>query len=140
MDGMFRWAIFLHVSIFALLVPMCAAEYSTFKNRRFSWKGFAQGKPKWVVPSIQLLGLFFALHFVLFLVQSHAASPEIKNGLYVLSSHGKVVKLLSQSEYLSLKGAELRLFATGWIFFYFVLMAYWWFPSSRQPLAGSAPE
>jgi hypothetical protein len=35
--------------------------------------------------SIKLLGLFFAVHFVLFLTQSHASAPETKNGEYVLN-------------------------------------------------------
>lgn len=90
--------------------------------------------PKWVVPTIKLLGAFFALHFFLFLVESHAAAPKVKDGEYVLDNHGQIVKVLSEREYLDLKGAELRLFATGWIFFYFVPAAYWWFPRNRELL------
>jgi hypothetical protein len=56
------------------------------------------------------------------------ASPEIINGEYVLNNHGHIVRTLTRSEYLRLKAAELRLFATGWIFFYFVPTMYWWFP------------
>lgn len=44
-----------------------------------------------------------------YLVQSHAASPELKNGGFVLNNHGQIVKVLTQSEYLKLKGEELRL-------------------------------
>jgi len=132
---MFRWAIALHVGVFALLLPMYAVEYRALNNRSFFWKAFAQGLPSWVVPAIKLLGLFFAVHFVLFLAQSHAAAPEIKDGEYVLNNHGKIVKVLTESEYLRLKGAELRLFATGWMFFYFVPTMYWWFPRGRQQVA-----
>jgi hypothetical protein len=39
--------------------------------------------------------------------------------------------MLTKSEYLRLKAGELRLFATGWIFFYFVPTAYWWFPRQQ---------
>ncbi len=88
--------------------------------------------PKWVVPTIKLFGLFFLVHFIVFLVQSHAAAPAIQDGQYVLDNHGRVVKVLTASEYLSLKGAELRLFATGWMFFYFVPVVYWWFPRNRE--------
>jgi hypothetical protein len=137
MDTLFRWAVVLHIGVFALLLPMYAIEYSALKDRTFFWKRFAQGLPNWVVPGIKLLGLFFAIHFVLFLVQSHAASPEVKNGEYVLNNHGKIVKVLTQPEYLKLKGAELRLFATGWMFFYFVPTMYWWFPRNRQQIVGS---
>jgi hypothetical protein len=98
----------------------------------FYWKQFSQGMPKWIVPAIKLLGLFFIFHFILFLVQSHAASPQIEDGQYVLNNHGQTEKALTQLEYFKLKAAELRMFAAGWIFFYFVPTMYWWFPRGRQ--------
>jgi hypothetical protein len=132
MDSLFRWAIVLHVGIFILLLPMYAIDYAAVKARTFFWKGFSQGMPKWVVPTITLLGVFFGIHFFLFLIQSHAASPQIKNGEYVLDNHGKIAKVLTEREYFRLKGAELRLFATGWMFFYFIPATYWWFPRNRE--------
>ena len=132
MDSIFRWAIFLHIGVFVLLLPMYAFEYSAIRSRTFFWKSFTEGLPKWTVRSIQLFGLFFIFHFLFFLAQSHAAAPKIKNGEYVLDSHGQTVRVLSASEYRSLKGSELRLFATGWMFFYFVPMMYWWFPKRQQ--------
>lgn len=132
LDGMPRWAIALHIGIFALLLPICTVEYRAIRKRTFL-KGFARGRPNWIATSIKLFGLFFFIHFALFLAQSHAASPEIKNGEFVLDDHGAVVKVLTKSQYQELKGAELRLFATGWMFFYLVPTVYWWFPKSQQP-------
>jgi len=106
MDGIARWAILLHVGIFVLFAPMCAIEYSSIRQRSFFYKGFARGMPKWAVPSINLLGLFFAIHFVLFLVQSHAAVPEMRNGVYVLNDHGRIVRALTQAEYYALRGGD----------------------------------
>jgi len=131
MDRIAGWGIGLHIGIFVLLIPLYAVEYPAMNNRTF-WKGFARGMPKWVFGGIQVLALFFAVHFVLFLVQSHGAAPEIKDGQYVLNNHGNIVKRLTQSEYDELKGAELRLFATGWIAFYAPLAAYWWFPRRQR--------
>jgi hypothetical protein len=133
-DAMFLWAFVLHLGIFALAIPMYAIGNSSIQQRRFFWKGFANGRPTWAVPGIKILGIFCIAHFVLFLVLSHAASPEFVNGQFVLNDHGTIKKILTHNEYLSLKGDELRLFATGWIFFYFVATAYWWFPSKRHPL------
>ena len=96
----------------------------------FFWKGFSRGMPNWIVPTIKLLGLFFFFQFILFLVQSQAASPQIKDGQYVL--HGLTEKAITQSEYFRLKAAELRMFAAGWVFFYFVATAYWWFRRNHQ--------
>lgn len=132
MDGLFRWAIVLHIGVFLLMLSMYVADPSAFRNRRFFWKEYRQEMPRWVVPAIKLLGAFFFIHFVVFLLQGHAASPELKDGNYVLNNHGHIVKMLTQSEYLRLKAGELRLFATGWIFFYFVPTAYWWFRRDDQ--------
>ncbi len=140
MDAFPIWVIAIHMGIVIFWVPMCVLEYGSLKDRSFFWKGFSHGKPKWVVPTIKLLGLLFAVHFLLFLIESHAASPQIKDGQYILDNHGQTLRLITQSEYLHLKATELRLFATGWICFYSVSLAYWWFPRLRTQLAGSAPE
>jgi hypothetical protein len=131
MDGLPSWAIVLHIGIFIFWIPMCILEYAPIKDRNFFWKEFSQGKPKWVLPTIKLIGLFFAIHFVSFLIESHFASPQIKDGQYVLDNHGQILKVITQREYLHLRGAELRLFATGWASFYSVSLAYWWFPRLR---------
>ena len=126
------WAFALHGGILLCLIPMFVIEQSNLSAQTFFWKEFNKGKPTWVYPTIKLLGLMAVVHFVLFLVLSRAASPEIMNGQYVLNDHGQIRKALTESEYLSLKGSELRIFATGWLFFYFVAAAYWWFPRRKE--------
>jgi len=128
MDEMFRWVMLLTVGVFPLVLPMYAVEYSAIKNSKFLWDAIWRGVPTWAVRATQIGFLFFAAHFVLFLAQSHAASPEIINGQYVLSNHGQIVKELTESQYKWLKGSELRLFATGCLSFYLALALYWWFP------------
>ena len=128
MDSLNGRAFVLHVGVFFLIAPMFALEWSSLNDRTFFWREFAAPMPKWIINVVNLLGVFFIVHFLLFMIWSHLASPEIVNGQYVLNNHGRIVKMLQRSEYLQLKGAELRLFATGWIFFYFVPMMYWWFP------------
>jgi hypothetical protein len=132
MDTLWHWALLLHLGIFVLVLPMFALEYSSIKNSVFFWKGFKEGRPAWTVSAITAGGIVFIFHFVFFLIQSHGASPQIKDGDYVLDDHGQIIKLLAYGQYLFLKGAELRIFATGWIFFYLVLSMYWWFPRIRQ--------
>ncbi|HEY6445780.1 MAG TPA: hypothetical protein VIY53_04915 [Acidobacteriaceae bacterium] len=128
LESSFKYAFVLHIGFFALLSPMFATERSGIRDRSFFWSGFAQGQPDWAVPTIKALGLFLAINFALFLIQSHAASPEIRDGQYVLNDHGAILRTITKLEYLRLKGSELRLFASGWMFFYFVPTAYWWFP------------
>jgi hypothetical protein len=78
------------------------------------------------------MGIFFAFFitfFLIFLIQGHAASPEVIDGDYVLNNHGTIVRHLSANEYSQMKASELRLFASGWMAVYYALMMYWWFPS-----------
>jgi len=119
-------AFLLHLGIFALAIPLIGVE-------RWS-KGVDpfRGKPRWVLRSMQILFLLFAVVFVSFLVMSHAASPEIIDGEYVLNSHGKIVEHISERDYLFLKGWELRFFASGWTLAYFGLMMLWWFPRKGE--------
>ena len=116
----------LHLGIFALFIPLVFVE-------RWS-KGVDpfRGKPRWVLRSMQILFLLFVVVFFSFLALSHAASPDIINGEYVLNSHGKIVGHISERDYLFLKGWELRLFASGWILAYFAIMMHWWFPRQDE--------
>jgi len=51
------------------------------------------------------IGFFFyaAINFVLFMQATEGGNPDIINGTHVLSDHGSVVRVLSDSEYLSLR-------------------------------------
>jgi hypothetical protein len=53
--------------------------------------------------------------------------PAIVDGQYVLDNHGRILKVLTRTEYLTLTAAALRGFASFMISFYFAPVAYWWF-------------
>jgi len=128
MEQRFAWFEVLHVGVLALIGPMFFVESSALRARTFFWRDFGKTMPRWAVPGIKLLGALAIAHFVLFLVLTRATSPQLKNGNYVLDSHGKTVRIISEPEYYRLKGWELRMFAAYWIFFYSVPALYWWFP------------
>jgi hypothetical protein len=126
MDKLGMKAFVLHFGIVALLLPLVIVEPASKGVNPFS------GKPLWVVRSIQTLGVLCIALFLLFLALSHAASPDIIGGHYVLNSHGKIVGLISERQYFFLKGWELRMFASGWIFFNYTLMMSWRFPRQNE--------
>jgi hypothetical protein len=119
-------AFLLHLGIFALFVPLVIVE---------RWSAGVdpnRGKPRWVLRSFQAFFLLFLAIFFTFLALSHAASPEIISGDYVLYHHGGRMEHIAERDYLFLKGWELRLFASGWILFYYALIMYWWFPRQDE--------
>jgi hypothetical protein len=103
MDKLGAKAFLLHLGIFALAIPLVIVD------RRSKGGDPSRGKPRWVVRSIQILGLLCIALFFVFLTLSHVASPEIINGDYVLNNHAKIVGYISEREYFFLKGWELRL-------------------------------
>ena len=126
MDKLGIRAFLLHLGIFALAIPLAFLGRSRMGMDPF------RGKPQWIVRSMQILFFLFLVIFFAFLAMSHAASPEIIDGDYVLDSHGKIVAHISERDYLFLKAWELRLFASGWILFYWTLMMHWWFPRKNE--------
>jgi len=137
MESIGSAAILLHIGIFVIVIATLLAQYH---DRPF-WRGSRVKPPKPVARAMTTLGLFFMFHFVLFLIQGHGAAPRFWDSGFVLVSHGSIVKVITRAEYFRLKAEELRLFATGWMFFYFVLAAYGWLPQSRQsPNKSLSPE
>ena len=132
-DRILLWgALLLIPGWMALLLPMYVLEYPLSRAPSFCWKGFARGMPSWVAPCSWLLSLIAIAHLVWLAVQNGWGVPEIVNGQYVLESRGRILKVLTQAEYLVLTEAELRAFTTMMIYFYFVTMMYWWFRRSDQ--------
>lgn len=115
-------AFLMHLGIFALGIPLVFVEKWSKGVNPF------RGKPRWAIRSMQMLFLLFVAVFFTFLALSHAESPEIINGEYVLNNHGKIVAHISERDYFFLKAWELRLFASGWILGYCALAMHWWFP------------
>ena len=126
MDKLGVKAFLLHLGIFVLAIPLIVVE------RRSKGMDPFRGKPRWVLRSMQILSLLFVVVFFTFFALSHAASPDIINGEYVLNSHGRIVGYISERDYFFLKGWELRLFASLWIVMYYGLMMNWWFPRKDE--------
>jgi len=71
-------------------------------------------------------------HFVWCVVHYGWGAPEIVDGQYVLDSRGRILKVLTQAEYLKLRAVGARAIATILIYFYFTPMMYWWFRRNPQ--------
>jgi hypothetical protein len=126
-NNSWRWEILLGAGVVALGISIHILEYPSSNNRSFYWKGFERGIPRWVIRSNYLLMLIVIVHFAWYFLLGGFGMPTIKDGQYVLDNHGRILKVLTQAEYLSLNEAQLRIFATLMIACYFMPMMYWWF-------------
>lgn len=126
-----QWISALLIGALALYTPIPFLEHA-WGDRTFFWKGFARGMPRWAVPCIILFWLIAVAHLVWFFVRSDAAIPIIKDGQYILESHGRIRRGLTQPEYLALKAGELRVLAALMFAVYLQPFLYWWFPRKRE--------
>jgi hypothetical protein len=117
-------SIILGVGAVAVSGPLYILEYPA--SRSYRLKAFKRQLPTWFAPSSNLLWLVVLGHFLWFAAHSGAGVPGTKDGQYVIITRGKVLKILSQTEYCELKGAETRMFLSLVISIYFVPMIYWW--------------
>ncbi len=131
-DKILLWESLLLIPWMALIVPIYALEYPLSRAPSFCWKGFARGMPSWVAPCSWLLSVIFVAHLVCLAVLNGPGVPDIVNGQYVLRSRGRILKLLTQAEYLALMETELRAITTLMISFYFVPTMYWWYHRSHR--------
>jgi hypothetical protein len=120
------WAIPLGVGLCVVGIPIRSVEHPS--SQSFDWKGFAQGMPRWVVLGNYLLVLVVIAHFVWYYLHGGSGVPTIIDGQYVLNSHGRILKVLTQTEYLTLQEEQLRIAASLIIASYYMPMMYWWFP------------
>jgi hypothetical protein len=87
--------------------------------------------PSWVA-SCFLLSLIALAHFAWFHARAHWGVPEVRDGQCVLISHGHILKVLTVAEYVKLRAAGARMFASVMILFYFMPVMYWWFPRPSE--------
>jgi len=131
-DHSMRLALPLLIGVLALEIPIHILESSSSSHRRFYWKEIVRGMPRWVVPSSYLLVLAVIVHGVLFFLQGGSGVPTLHDGQYILNGHGRILKVLTQEEYLTLRRAELRMLASLMMCWYYMPMMYWWFRRNAQ--------
>jgi hypothetical protein len=134
-DIAFPWLGILLLGWMALIFPIYSRDYPASRAPSFVWKGFTRDMPKWVAPCSWLLSLICLAHFVWFAVHAGWGVPEIQDGQYILGARGHILKVLTQTEYFTLKEAELRMLPALMIYFYFLPVTYWWFRRNQQKAA-----
>ena len=131
-DERSHWVAALVVGAILINIPMFVLEPASVKDRTFYWQGFGRGLPRWAVPLIKMCWVIVLAHGAWFFVKGSGGVPLIQDGQFILGSHGRIVRVLTQSEYLSMKADELRLYAVLMFACYLAPMMYWWFPRKRQ--------
>ncbi len=122
----------LHLGIFVVWLPVLLElrkeqdlQNGSFKNRMnpaIFLKAVFKGTPTLLV-IIAVAGFFYAMINFLLFMQSQTGVPTLKEGQYVLSNHGQLIKTLTEAEYHHYKANEVRGFSGHWIAFYGIATA-----------------
>lgn len=110
---------FLHVGVFVVWFPavILSNENKMWSTDNKIMVGMDRS-PKWLSITCAILFCYALINFAIFMGAMGGGGPEIENGKYVLSSHGKFIKDITETEYWHLKAMELRGFSGHWMFFY----------------------
>lgn len=123
----------LHLLIF--VIPMLPVGRDGIKSQH-SLGGWAWSQ--WDVPSwIKNMCVGFTAYavfnfFFTIFVLNEGGNPSVINGQKVLHNHGRVIRVLTDSEYDWHRAYVDRTFSGHWMIFYAYLMGRYWVPSSRS--------
>ena len=112
----FPWIWILHIGIFIVMIPVVISQ----RNRSGSWERMLTLLPNWGKVALPIFFVYALINFALFLFLSQSGVPAIRDGKFVLASHGHVVRELSKQEYEQQEAYVLRGFSGHWMIFYLV--------------------
>jgi hypothetical protein len=117
------WIWVLHGGIFVALWPIAGKTIQ--RNRPWPL-------PRWAKI---LLGALFIYGFInLILDLRSTGTPDLLNGTYVLQSHGRVIRELSERDYHLERARMFRGFSGLWMIFYlFPTLDFWYSKKSVTP-------
>jgi len=131
-DKLFPWILLLLGPLFVLSLLAALHHKASTGRWWWRWNEQTQGKPAWVVFWFYLLMANVAGHFIWTMYEHGPGVPAIVDGDYVLDSRGHILKELTPEEYFRLRSLDLRLFATIYLYLYFVHAVYWLYPDDNS--------
>ena len=128
---------FLHLGIFVVFIPFVLLSRKVFGPTPTQEKVFAQF-PRWVIVLGYVLFAYTIVNFLLFLIASEGGGPAMRDGKYLLESHGRILREITASEYQHFRFNVNRGFSGHWIVFYFIPLAFFMFRRKPQPASEHA--
>jgi hypothetical protein len=113
----FPYVWWLHGGCFIVGLPLVLMLRKKFGHRPKP-KQLRAALPRWAGNLLIVAFAYAILNFGLFFFLSEGGAPAIRNGQYVLQNHGKIIRVLSESEYHTQKSYVMRAFSGHWIVFY----------------------
>ena len=129
-------ALLLHLGIFLVVLPLIFVER---RRRARLQTTLRERAPRAVAVIAGALAIYAIVNFLTFIATGYEGGPEIRDGKYVLLSHGRFVRELTLAQYVAARASEARGFSGHWMVFYFVPFAYFWFADRSVQAAAAEP-
>jgi hypothetical protein len=120
----------LHLGCFLVFIPFVFATRSEFGPKP-SFSQFRAALPGWAGVLLICVFAYAIVNFGLLFLHTEGGSPSESNGAFVLQSHGKVIRQLTEAEYHLQRAYIIRGFSGHWLVFYLVPALYFLFRSPR---------
>ena len=112
----------LHAGIFVVFLPFIFSSKKMFGPKP-RLRELSALVPPWVAAMALILMIYAVCNFILFMTSGLLGDAKFEDGRYVLMSHGRLVRELTQDEYVKSRAMEVRGFSGHWMLFYFVPFA-----------------
>jgi hypothetical protein len=113
----------LHIGIFVVFIPFVLMSRGTL-GAKPRWTDIRQQFPGWAIALALCVWIYVIVNFVLFILFGGGGSPNVINGEYVLSNHGRVLSHLTETAYRRHVTNEVRGFSGHWLIFYLIPCLY----------------
>ena len=129
----------LHVGIFVVFILFILNARKSLGGN-FDFAKLRAMIPTWAGILLLLTFIYAIINFVLFLFFSEGGVPDIKDGQFILHSHGKLIRYLTEQEYHMKKAYVLRAFSGYWLTFYLAPALYFLFESRARQGVGRVEQ
>ena len=128
----FKIWLFLLLGVAAVLGPMPRRGTSAQGRAWLNLRCLSEMMPRWSLPFACVVLVFAALQTLWALSQNDAGIATEKDGHYTLCNRGRIVRELTEAEYINLRKWDARAFASTAIALYYIPFVYWTFGRERR--------
>jgi hypothetical protein len=142
-EPMHRWPYLwlLHLGMFVVFIPAGCVQIQHENKKPFRWRdvfGYLPGWMRWMLVSMIIYAPVSALAFVI--VCGSGGPSKEPDGSYAMTSHGRILRMLTADEYHRASGYEFRCLSSWWIAFYSISLALLLSASKRKKAIINLPN
>jgi hypothetical protein len=142
-EPMHRWPYLwlLHLGIFVVFIPAGSVQIQHGNKKPFRWRDVFGGLPAWMRWMLVSMIIYAPVNALAFAIVCGSGGPSKEpDGTYAMTSHGRILRMLTADEYHRASGYEFRFMSSWWIMFYSISVALLLSALKRQKALANPPN